>query len=86
GCAVRARDHDEDGEVGPIGGIQQKLVGARQSGASWFLVPSDNCPDVKGHIPDGLRTVRITTLADARQSVERIGSGSDLSRLPSCSS
>jgi Lon-like protease len=77
---------DEDGEVGPIGGIQQKLVGARQSGASWFLVPSDNCPDVKGHIPDGLRTVRITTLADARQSVERIGSGSDLSRLPSCSS
>jgi PDZ domain-containing protein len=77
---------DEDGVVGPIGGIQQKLVGARQTGATWFLVPSDNCREVKGHTPDGLRTVRISTLADARQSVERIGSGHDLSLLPSCSS
>jgi PDZ domain-containing protein len=77
---------DEDGVVGPIGGIQQKLVGARQAGATWFLVPAGNCPDVKGHIPDGLRTVRIQTLADARQSVEKIASGQGLAQLPTCSS
>jgi PDZ domain-containing protein len=77
---------DEDGDVGPIGGIQQKLVGARQSGATWFLVPSDDCKDISGHVPDGLRTVRISTLTDARQSVQRIGSGRDLALLPSCSS
>ena len=75
---------DEDGVVGPIGGIQQKMVGARQAGAAWFLVPAANCPDVAGHVPAGLRTVRITTLADARSSVERIGTGQDLSQLPVC--
>ncbi len=29
----------EDGSVGPIGGIQQKIVGARDDGAELFLVP-----------------------------------------------
>ena len=31
------------GEVGPIGGIAQKLLGARQTGATVFLVPAGNC-------------------------------------------
>ena len=39
------RDLDSDGIVGPIGGIQQKIVGARDAGAQLFLVPADNCAD-----------------------------------------
>ena len=42
-----------DGAVGPIGGIGQKMVGARSGGATMFLAPAANCDDVVGHIPDG---------------------------------
>ncbi len=36
---------DATGTVGPIGGIQQKIVGARDAGAELFLVPPDNCDE-----------------------------------------
>ncbi|TDE32003.1 PDZ domain-containing protein, partial [Actinomadura sp. 6K520] len=36
-----------DGEVGAIGGIQQKMIAARQAGATIFLTPADNCPDAR---------------------------------------
>ena len=39
---------DSGGAVGPIGGIRQKLVGARDGGADWFLAPADNCDEVAG--------------------------------------
>ena len=34
---------DDDGKVGPIGGIEMKTVGARNKGAQYFLTPADNC-------------------------------------------
>ena len=70
-------------KVGPIGGIQQKLYGARAGGARWFLAPADNCDEVVGHVPDGLHVVRIGTFADARAAVEAIAAGRAGS-LPSC--
>jgi Lon-like protease len=45
---------DASGKVGAIGGIRQKLVGARRAGAEWFLAPADNCNEVVGHVPAGL--------------------------------
>lgn len=66
---------DSRGQVGPIGGIQQKLVGARQAGARWFLAPADNCNEVVGHVPDGLRVVRTASLHQSRLAVEAIASG-----------
>jgi Lon-like protease len=75
---------DADGTVGPIGGIAEKLVGARRTGAVWFLAPSDNCSEVKGHVPDGLHVVRVNSLTDARAAVGRIASGRDVAALPSC--
>jgi PDZ domain-containing protein len=74
-----------DGTVGAIGGIRQKLVGARRAGAAWFLAPADNCPEVVGHIPAGLTVVRIATLDQARDAVEKIGKGTTPTSLPSCS-
>lgn len=76
---------DPDGAVGPIGGIVQKVNGARDGGADYFLVPVDNCDEVRGHVPDGLTTVRISTLHEARTAVEKIGEGKSLAGLPSCS-
>ena len=49
---------DSAGEVGPIGGIRQKLWGAEDAGADWFLAPASNCDEVTGHVPDGLTRVR----------------------------
>ena len=40
-----------DGAVGPIGGIAQKMQGARSGGATLFLAPAANCDDVVGPHP-----------------------------------
>lgn len=74
---------DYTGAVGPIGGIRQKLVGARDGGAKWFLAPADNCSEVVGHVPDGLKVVRIATFDEAKSSVESIATGKGAS-LPTC--
>ncbi|AOT05204.1 YlbL family protein [Arthrobacter sp. U41] len=75
-----------DGAIGPIGGISQKMHGARSGGATLFLAPAANCEDVVGHIPDGLQVVRVENLAEARKAVELAASGADTSALPVCSS
>ena len=60
-----------DGTVGPIGGIAQKMVGARSSGATLFLAPDSNCADVRAaSVPGGLTVARVSTLADAVKAVE----------------
>ncbi|HSP36271.1 MAG TPA: PDZ domain-containing protein [Frankiaceae bacterium] len=64
-----------DGQVGPIGGIQQKLVGARQAGARVFLTPASNCAEARRAIPAGLRLVKVDTLDDAIGSLESIAAG-----------
>jgi PDZ domain-containing protein len=38
----------------------------------WFLAPADNCKEVVGHIPDGLRVVKVATFNQARDAVEAI--------------
>ena len=66
---------DLTGTVGPIGGIVQKMTGARDDGADWFLAPEPNCAEAVGHEPSGLHVVAVATLAEARAAVEAIGSG-----------
>lgn len=65
----------DDGSVGPIGGIAQKMVGAKQSGAQFFLAPADNCDEVRGHVPDAMTVVKVATFADALSAVTAIGKG-----------
>jgi PDZ domain-containing protein len=61
-----------EGEVGPIGGIVQKIAGAEASGASLFFVPPDNCDAVVAADldEDRLRLVRADTLHSAVESLE----------------
>ena len=66
---------DPAGNVGEIGGIQQKLIGARDAGAVLFLAPAGNCDEVIGHIPDGLTVVAIKTLEDAMDEIEAFNAG-----------
>ena len=60
------------GSVGPIGGIQLKMIAARDKGASVFLAPSGNCSDVRGNIPSGLQVVKVTSLKSAIRDLDRL--------------
>jgi Lon-like protease len=66
-----------DGTVGPIGGIQQKLVAAREKGAEVFLVPEGNCAAARERAPDGLRLLRVTSLKDALDGLALLDQGGD---------
>jgi len=63
------------GAVQPIGGIQQKMVGARAKGATVFLAPAGNCADARGAVPAGMRLVRVSTLAGAVRALEALRAG-----------
>lgn len=69
------------GQVQPIGGIQQKMVGARNAGATVFLTPSGNCADTKGSVPAGLKIVKVSTLSQAVSDLEALKAGKP---VPSC--
>jgi PDZ domain-containing protein len=72
-----------DGAVGPIGGIQQKIAGARDSGAELFLVPADNCEQARGGDPGAMRLARVATAHEARTVLERWADDVDTD-LPTC--
>jgi len=55
---------NKKGDVGPIGGIEDKLIGAKRAGATLFIAPIDNCVDI-ANIPKGLQIVAVSTLAQA---------------------
>lgn len=69
------------GQVEPIGGIQQKMVAARDAGATVFLAPAGNCSSVAGAVPAGLKVVRIASLSQAVSDLEAIKAGKS---VPSC--
>jgi PDZ domain-containing protein len=75
---------DAAGTVGPIGGIRQKLYGARDAGADYFLAPASNCDEVVGHVPDGLQVIRTATLQESLDALEVIAAAGDVEALPTC--
>ena len=75
---------DDNGKVGPIGGISMKAIGARDKGAEFFLTPKDNCAAAAKDTPAGLRLVKVDTIGDAVRALEKIRTN-DLAGLPSCS-
>jgi PDZ domain-containing protein len=70
-----------NGEVGPIGGIELKMISARKSGADLFLIPSGNCQEAIGQVPEGLPVVSVRDLAQALSAIELIKNGSELPSL-----
>lgn len=75
---------DSDGAVGGIGAIRQKLWGAVENDAEWFLAPEANCDEVVGNVPDGLEVFAVSTLQEAREIVETVGEGGDTSSFARC--
>ncbi|HET7326016.1 MAG TPA: PDZ domain-containing protein [Nocardioidaceae bacterium] len=69
---------DVDGEVDPIGGIQQKIAGANEAGADVFLVPAQNCDEaVRADDADEINLVRVSNLDQARTAVEALADDPD---------
>ena len=73
---------EPNGTIDPIGGIQQKMAGARSAGATIFLTPAANCSNTTGAVPSGLRLVKVSSLADAVRDLQAIRQGQP---TPSCS-
>jgi PDZ domain-containing protein len=76
---------DGDGNVGPIGGIQQKIPGAAADGAELFLVPAGNCQDVEGAANGEMRLTRVENLDDAIKAIETWTEDPN-AKLPTCGS
>jgi Lon-like protease len=66
---------DPQGNVGAIGGIQQKMIGAREAGATLFLAPESNCDAVTGAVPNGLTVAAVSTLQDAQDAIVEFSEG-----------
>jgi PDZ domain-containing protein len=70
-----------DGAIGRIGGIPQKMLGARKQGATVFLVAADNCQEAKANKPAGLLLVKVSSLKTALSALRTLRDGGT---PPSC--
>ncbi len=68
---------DDAGAVGAIGGIPQKMIGAKDAGAKVFLVPEDNCAEAVKTAPEGLRLVKVTSLKTAVAALDALAKDDD---------
>ena len=61
------------GIVGPIGGINEKIMSAQKVGATVFFAPVDNADEIS-NVPDGIKVITVATLAQAINYLEHSGS------------
>ena len=66
---------DAEGAVGPIGGVQLKMVSAGKIGADLFLVPAGNCEDALAAPRTGLTLARVASLDDALAALADLRAG-----------
>lgn len=73
---------DAAGNVGPIGGVPQKLVGAKAAGATYFLTPVSNCAEAVANELPGLTLVAVESLDQALAALATIRSGGEPPTCP----
>jgi PDZ domain-containing protein len=73
----------EDGTVGPIGGVRQKMAGAAERGAEVFLVPAANCDEATDGTDFGMTLVKTSTLKNAISSLQALAKNQD-AKVPLC--
>jgi len=64
-----------DGTVGRIDGIRFKMLTARESGATVFLVPAGNCAEARSTAPEGLQLVKVDDLDGAVAALDTLRAG-----------
>jgi PDZ domain-containing protein len=60
---------DLSGNVGPIGGIRDKVVAAQHAGASIFLAPAKDMPELAGVDTGAMQVISVATFADALRAL-----------------
>jgi PDZ domain-containing protein len=63
---------DDEGNVGAIGGIPQKLVAAKAAKAVVFLTPAANCAEAMANAQPGLPLVKVSTLDEALGAIQAL--------------
>jgi len=58
------------GVVGPIGGINEKILSAKKVGATIFFAPVGNAEEI-AKAPEGIKVITVATLAQAISYLER---------------
>lgn len=61
-----------NGDVGPVGGVAQKAVTARNAGARLFIVPVDEVADARKHA-GSMKVVGVRTIEDALRALRDAG-------------
>jgi PDZ domain-containing protein len=70
---------EDKGEVGPVGGVEQKTISVRKSGAKLFIVPSSEVAEAKKFAGSKMKVIGVDTLD---QAVEALGAnGGDISSI-----
>jgi PDZ domain-containing protein len=73
---------DDNGAVGPIGGVKQKIIAAHDKGATVFLAPAGDCAEARSGTPAGVQLVKVDTLTGALAALEQVRTGTGTP--PSC--
>jgi len=58
------------GVIGPIGGINEKILSAKKVGVTIFFAPVGNAEEI-AKAPQGIKVVTVATLAQAISYLER---------------
>ncbi|UOQ55811.1 PDZ domain-containing protein [Leucobacter allii] len=72
------------GEIGAIGGLEQKMWAASGAGSDLFLMPLANCADVPDRTPSGLRIAPVADLDEALAAIGTVADGAEPAGLERC--
>lgn len=67
----------ENGEVGPIGGIEHKVRAAQEAGAELFLAPTKNCEAATSRDYGDMAIAAVDNIDDAVSAMEAFSQGKD---------
>ncbi|MFS0468347.1 PDZ domain-containing protein, partial [Corynebacterium striatum] len=66
---------NEDGTVGPIGGIVHKVEASKQAGAELFLAPADNCAEATSRDTGDMVVAKVESIDDAIVAMDNFAHG-----------
>lgn len=70
------------GQVGPIGGIDLKMLAAARDGVDLFLAPAANCAEIISSQPEDLLVVPVADFTEALSAIEMYKDGN--AEFPKC--
>lgn len=65
------------GKVKPVGGLVEKIYGAKQAGMKAVIIPRDNT----GEVPHGLKGIKVIPVATVKEALEHAQSDQPLNQL-----